>query len=383
MKVQEIALWYRNHVLVYRLMGKTYRTISRLPILRILPKLEMYEVRHWFCAVVSLIFTLATEVIVFYIGGARALEESLFFTIALGVVFFLTLRQAEMVGRRVVNTLLIKIDPPVKDMQIWKSVSKEVKGQFGAAFIVMIGSIPVTTELLKQVLTKQVPLWPIVAFVCAEVWVISSSAYMAIFSSGKFVKALKSLDLDLYPFDPAHTPVLKAISNFFAGIMLEQGILGAAIVLLFFTVKPTVFVSTIGTIVLIFIVFMLVGNFIYAQLTIAGIIAETKEQTILELQDKIKDIYSHNIGHIVSSEENDVNYRPEKGEQLSQLLDLYERVVKSPNLAIDVESIVTYLSSIVWPILSLFTVNLPIPKDLIDYISRTLDTIASLISQFL
>ncbi len=375
---EKLAKRYRKYVLVYRITGATYKTLLSIFRRSSPPSREKGKVPHSFAALVSLIFTIITGLLILLVGGEAALQETILVVVALGVVFFLTLRQAEMVGRRVIDTLLTKMSPPVHNPQVWFEISENIKGQFWAAAIVALICIPLEIAVLRQTLIHMSAIWPIVAFTSVEIWVLSSSAYMGIFSSRNFVDLLNEhFDLNLYPFDPAHSPILQPIAGLFAGVMFDQAILGIIVVMSFFVIKPNTVVTTIGTAILVFVVLMLVGNFVYAQLKLATLISQTKRKTIKELQEKIIKIYKSDTEADQTAEGFD------GGKELSKLLNLYEKVNKSSNFAIDIESLSTYLSGVVWSLVSILTVNLPVPRYLVDNVSQLLGEFSQFIVQFM
>jgi hypothetical protein len=379
---------YRNAVLVYKITGTAYRIY--LSILRRPSPLSLGGVSHWFAALVSLILMVIITILTLLVGGTAVLQETFLVVIALGVVFFLTLRQAEMVGRRVIDTLLIKMKPPVYDEQVWDAISKNIKGQGLVATAIALACIPPEIVILNQLLAHPSAIWPIVGLLSVEIWVLSSSAYMGIFSSRRFVDSFRAdkgddkdddkyIDLNLYKFDPARSSILQPIMGLFAGVMFDQAILGVAIVMSFFIVKPTDVTATIGTAILVLIVLMLIGNFIYAQLKIGALISQTKRKTVEELQKEIQRIYDQSF----SGDDQTAKKSDRDDKELSRFLTLYEKVIKTSNFAIDVETITTYLSGMIWPLVSILTVNLPIPRHLIDNISQLLGEFSQLFVQLI
>jgi len=318
----------------------------------------------WYIGLVLALLTLSTTYVIsilsgddYSIAGVQSQLWGMFISILalLGVkksisMLMKTLHDSVVDSMRSVEDLI--------DLQHWLGGVLNKKRQFKATLLIMLLSVLIAigpSILLFFIGQDRILIGPTIFLILLLIpLAIGLYNLLIIFP---LTTRLRRYQYDLFAIDPASSQMIAALSGAFNNLLYIVSIFSALLTIgftLFPATEALMILFNLGMIVVILwgpLVILFANN----QYTLSRIIRRTKRQTLNELQWQIEGLYKQ------------ASLPDEKTlEYLNKLMDYHSRIKKTQNSAFDFRAGLSFLNSLILPLLAFLLANF---DKIIDWLS--------------
>ena len=338
------AAFHREHVFLLKLPRQVRNNLQRWAGFP--PDSDDMRTPLWPSLVIALVPVVVALLLTLIFQGVAGFCRTFFSQLWLGSTIFVGLWSAEIINRKVLRTLLVDWEEPVRSRSVWSRASQGVRGQRVVGLITAIALIPVEQLLLIDIFPNASFDWPLLALAFVAAALFSSGAYTSTVAAINFILHIREIKLTFYCFDPKCSTVITRVSDIYERATICNAVTLLVLMLPLFFLERTRLVTLMGLLVPLAGAGVLLGTFLLAQVVLSQLIMEEKRRVLAELQQRIEALYS-----------SDAPLDKDRFTEMQNLMSLHDRVSGSSNLALGITATLRYLNSLVIPIVSFVLIN--------------------------